>query len=271
MTVGAVSGYHFTMKTRVALLIFYLLFLSTVAFADPVDELERALRSDPSYKVRAQAAIVLGNLKDPRGVPLLLRALQDPEASVRVVAASALGKLGDPAALAALRACMSDTELPVRTAAGKAISAIEAGRDPGRSGTASGGRPRFALEVSPTMGSKGDPKLAQYAHAQILSQLRQLNNIALTPEPGVPRYFIDTTISRVSASPPKGNRVTVECDVGVIIATYPTHAMKVMAQVGGCLDEANDPKGIAEAKNFCLSDAAKQVAEKVQSYLKGVQ
>lgn len=257
------------MKTRVALLIFCL--LSTTVLADNVGELERALRSDPSYKVRAQAAIVLGNLKDPRGVPLLLKALHDPEASVRVVAASALGKLGDPSALAALRASMSDAELLVRTAAGKAIGAIEAGRDPGRSSGASGGRHHFALEVSPTMGGKGDPKLAQYAHAQILSQLRQLNNVALTPEPGVPRYFIDTTISRVSASAPKGNRVTVECDVGVIIATYPAHVMKVMAQVGGCLDEANDPKGIAEAKNFCLSDAAKQVAEKVQTYLKGVQ
>lgn len=246
-------------------------FLSTAAYADHIDELDRALRSDPSYKVRVQAAIVLGNLKDPRGVPLLLRALRDPEVSVRVVAASSLGKLGDPSALAALRASMSDVELPVRTAAGKAIAAIEAGRDPSPSGGASGGRHHFALEVSPTMGSKGDPKLAQYAHAQIVSQLRQLRNVTLTPEPGASRYFVDTTISRVSTSSPKGNRVTVECDVGVIIAAYPAHSMKAMAQVGGCLDEANDPKGIAEAKNFCLSDAAKQVAEKVQNYLKGVQ
>ena len=266
------------MKTRVALLIFLFLFffpflfLSTAALADHVDELDRALRSDPSYKVRAQAAIVLGNLKDPRGVPLLLSALHDREASVRAVAASSLGRLGDPSALAALRASMDDAELPVRTAAGRAIAAIEAGRDQSRAvGAPSGGGRRFALEVSPTMGSKADPSLARYAHAQILSQLRLLNNVTLNPEPGAPRYFIDTTVAKVSAGPPKGNRVTVECDVGVIIATYPAHSMKVMAKVGGCLDEANDPKGIADAKNFCLSDAAKQVAEKVQTYLKGVQ
>lgn len=259
------------MKTRVASLIFFA--LSTVAFADRVDELEQALRTDPSYKVRAQAAIVLGNLKDPRGVPLLLRALHDSEASVRVVAAASLGKLGDPSAVAGLRESMSDVELSVRTAAGKAIAAIEAGTDPRRSAAAASatGR-RFVLEVSPTMGSKGDPRLAKYAHDQIISQLRLLQNVTLTPEPGVPRYFVDTTIAKVVAGPAgRTNRVTVECDIGVIIAAYPAHSMQVMAQVGGCLDEPNDPKGIAEAKHFCLSDAAKQVAEKVQTYLKGVQ
>lgn len=264
------------MKTRVASLIFFalalFLFPARDACADRVDELEQALRNDPSYKVRAQAAIVLGNLKDPRGVPLLLRALHDSEAAVRVVAAASLGRIGDPSALSALRQSMSDAELPVRTAAGKAIAAIEAERDPSRSaaGPSTGAR-RFVLEVSPTMGSKSDPRLAKYAHDQIVAQLRLLKNVTLTPEPGAPRYFVDTTVSKVTTGPASsGNRVMVECDIGVIIAAYPAHSMQVMAQVGGSLDEPNDPKGIADAKNFCLSDAAKQVAEKVQTYLKGV-
>lgn len=244
---------------------------AVAAFADHVDELGHALRSDPSYKVRAQAAIVLGNLKDPRGVPLLLGALRDREAAVRIVAASSLGRLGDPAALEGLRASMADVELPVRTAAGKAIAAIETARDSSRTDGVSGGSHRFALEVSPTMGSKGDPKLARYAHDKILSHLRLLRNVTLTPEPGASRYFIDTTITKLSAVPfGKGSRVNIECDVSVIIATYPEHSMKMTASVGGCLDEPNNPKGITDAKNFCLDDAAKQAAEKVQTYLKGV-
>lgn len=257
------------MRASVATLI---CFISVAAFADHVDELSQALRSDPSYKVRAQAAIVLGNLKDPRGVPLLLGALRDREAAVRIVAASSLGRLGDPSALDALRASMADVELPVRTAAGKAIAAIEAARDPSQlAGGVSGGARRFVLEVSPTMGSKGDLKLARYAHDKILSHLRLLRNVTLTPELGAPRYFIDTTITKLSAVPiGKGGRVNVECDVSVIIATYPEHSMKMTASVGGCLDEPNDPKGIIDAKNFCLGDAAKQVAERVQTYLKGV-
>ncbi len=261
------------MRARVATLI---CFISVTAFADNVGELGQALRSDSNYKVRAQAAIVLGNLKDSRGVPLLLSALRDREAAVRIVAASSLGRLGDPSALDGLRTSMADVELPVRTAAGKAIAAIEAARDPSRiAGSSSGGSRRFALEVSPTMGSKGDPKLARYAHDKIISHLRLLRNVTLTPEPGASRYFIDTTITKLSAIPlgkgsGKGSRVNVECDVSVIIATYPEHSMKMTASVGGCLDEPNDPKGITDAKNFCLDDAAKQAAEKVQTYLKGV-
>lgn len=257
------------MRVSVATLI---CFISVAAFADHVDELGHALRSDSSYKVRAQAAIVLGNIKDPRGVPLLLGALRDKEAAVRIVAASSLGKLGDPAALAGLRASMADVELPVRTAAGKAIAAIEATRASSQSaGGSPGGARRFALEVSPTMGSKGDPKLARYAHDKIVSQLRLIRNVTLTPEPGASRYFIDTTITKLSSVPfGKGSRVNVECDVSVIIATYPEHSMKMTASVGGCLDEPNNPKGIMDAKNFCLDDAAKQAAEKVQTYLKGV-
>jgi hypothetical protein len=247
-------------------------FVSVAAFADQVDELGPALRGDPSYKVRAQAAIVLGNLKDRRGVPLLLGALRDHEPAVRIVAASSLGRLGDPSALDGLRASMADVELPVRTAAGKAIAAIEAARDSGRSvGGSSVGSRRIALDVSPTMGSMGDPKLARYAHDKLLSHLRLLRNVTLTPEPGAARYFIDTTITKLTAVTfGKGSRVNIECDVSVIIATYPEHSMKMTASVGGCLDEPNDPKGITDAKNFCLDDAAKQAAEKVQTYLKGV-
>lgn len=262
------------MRARVASLILFVAVAgyAAAAFADHVDELSQALRSDPSYKVRAQAAIVLGNLQDPRGVPLLQKALRDSEAAVRIVAAASLGRLGDPAAVSALRASMADPDLTVRAAAGKAIAAIEAGRDPNKlaGGPAAGSR-RIVLEVSPTMGSKGDPKVAKYAHDKIISQLSLLRNVTLKPEPGAPRYFIDTTITKLSAGKSgKGSRVNVECDVSIIIATYPEHSMKMMASVGGCLDEANDPKGITDAKNFCLGDAAKQVAEKVQTYLKGV-
>ena len=87
----------------------------------------------------------------------------------------------------------------------------------------------------------------------------------------MPRYYVDTKISKLSAGPPDSRgRVLVECDLSVIVATHPDRAIKMMATVGGTLDERNDPKGIAEAKNVCLVDAAKQAAEKVQTYLQGV-
>ena len=242
--------------------------LSAVAFADSVDQLGQAL-NDRSYNVRAQAAIVLGKLKDRRGVPLLIGALRDKEAAVRVVAAASLGKLGDASALAALRASLNDPEAPVRMAVSNAIAAIEGGQ----SGTSNppNGPSRFVLDVNPTTCSLGIPDTVRYTHREIATQLGRLRGVALTPTPGLTRFFVDTKIAKLSTSAPDSRgRVQVECDISVIVATYPDRSIKMMATVGGNLEEKNDPKGLAEAKNFCLGDAAKQAAEKVQTYLQGV-
>ena len=77
-----------------------IMLLSAPAFGDALDQASEALLTDRSYPVRVQAAMVLGKLKDRRGVAPLIAALRDKEAAVRVVAASALGKLGDASALA---------------------------------------------------------------------------------------------------------------------------------------------------------------------------
>lgn len=53
------------------------------------------------------AAVALGNHRDPRGTPVLAASLQDPEPLVRGHAAWALGEIGDPPARAALEAARS--------------------------------------------------------------------------------------------------------------------------------------------------------------------
>ncbi len=59
---------------------------------DRVDTLIQQLLTDSSEKVRLQAAVALGNIKDVRGVPALTQALTDGFATVRSVAAVALGR-----------------------------------------------------------------------------------------------------------------------------------------------------------------------------------
>ncbi len=49
--------------------------------------------------VRGRAALMLGNLKDPRAVEPLIRALDAPGYQTPLHAAEALGKLGDPRAI----------------------------------------------------------------------------------------------------------------------------------------------------------------------------
>jgi hypothetical protein len=92
----------------------------------------RALREDGSLKVRAQAAVVLGQSGAADAVPDLARALAEDEApAVRIAAASALGRLGHPGGRTALaRAARSDLDASVRDAAQRAIAALPADAPP---------------------------------------------------------------------------------------------------------------------------------------------
>lgn len=87
--------------------------------------LSNALRDgDPG--VRRQAAIALGAVGDPRGVPALARVMkEEPDAAVRAAAAQALGELGGPAAAAAVAdAARSDADAAVRDLSGRALRRI---------------------------------------------------------------------------------------------------------------------------------------------------
>jgi HEAT repeat protein len=91
---------------------------------DPsVERAIQALEQDPSLKVRAQAALLLGQKAAAEGMPALLVALEkDSSAAVRLAAAAALGRIGDPAAREPLaRAANSDADPGVRSAAAAAL------------------------------------------------------------------------------------------------------------------------------------------------------
>ena len=60
-----------------------------------VQDLCKAVVEDPNYKIRVQAALVLGKVRDPAAVPALIKALADPNGTVRGIAAGALGDIGD--------------------------------------------------------------------------------------------------------------------------------------------------------------------------------
>jgi len=87
----------------------------------------QALREDRSLKVRAQAALVLGQKGGAAVVPVLVSSLQDdPSAAVRTAAAAALGRIGDPSARDPLaEAQRSDPDEEVRAACGAALDEFE--------------------------------------------------------------------------------------------------------------------------------------------------
>jgi len=96
-----------------------------LARADPsTDRAIEALGKDRSLKVRAQAALILGQRGAVDAVPALVAALtEDREEAVRIAAAAALGKIGDPTAREALDAARrSDPDGEVRAAAARALA-----------------------------------------------------------------------------------------------------------------------------------------------------
>ena len=81
----------------------------------PAQETNRASRliaalKDRKAEVRGDAALQLGELKNPAAVVPLIGALKDPDRSVRSFAAASLGKIQDARAIGPLIAALKDPD-----------------------------------------------------------------------------------------------------------------------------------------------------------------
>lgn len=90
--------------------------------ADYVGEHIAALR-DEDWGVREDAALALGESRDPRGVRPLIEALRDSDKAVQTAATSALTSIGEPAVVD-LASCLRDPDLSVQEAAAAVLSSI---------------------------------------------------------------------------------------------------------------------------------------------------
>ncbi len=90
-----------------------------------LEDLTAALLRHDSYKVRLQAAVVLGRRKDPRAIGALSQCLRfESHRLVRAMCAAALGKLGDLRAKPALIAAKKDRDAFVRKMAVRALAKL---------------------------------------------------------------------------------------------------------------------------------------------------
>jgi hypothetical protein len=243
------------------------------ARADKIDELTRALMQDPSYKVRVQAALVLGKLNDRRAVPALMQALRDENESVRGVAATSLGRLGDRQAAGALQvAATSDSSEFVRGQARKALEIVASGGSIGTPPPRAGAR--FYLAV----GFQGSKPGNQLVREQLTRELQKLPNVTLSVGGGSPSasqlssshlqgFVVDGNIQRLSASN-QGGQAQVDCDLKAFVATYPDKAIKMMTTEGASLSTGSGPGEAESAKRDCLAAAVEAVREDVGKYLR---
>lgn len=112
------------MKRRAAVLIALgLLAGAAAAQGDRVAYFVRKMDS-AGFKVRLQAAFILGRLRDARALPALAKALTDPHYAVRAAAALALGRIRDARATDPLLNALGDPEPWVRAEAVRALGLI---------------------------------------------------------------------------------------------------------------------------------------------------
>lgn len=240
--------------------------------AGKVEELCKALLEDANYKVRVQAALVLGRLGDTASVPSLVRALGDSNKTVRAIAAQALGQLADPGATDPLRQLLQrETDPFVRTQTEKAL-AVLAGGGPG------GKRAKIYLNFGPFTGgvktAGGDA--SRVIHDALARELGKLQVVTLSLSPfdqknfvrtGMLGFYIDGNITRLDDGP-SGAGSETSCDVKVMVARWPSRSIIMWTNAGASLQSGNRPRDKEDARRDCLEASAGQLAEDLGKFFK---
>ncbi|MDH3202377.1 MAG: HEAT repeat domain-containing protein [Myxococcales bacterium] len=212
-----------------------LLFATAVHADGRPDYLIRLLRNSDAFRVRAQAALSLGQLDpSPKSVAALERAARDRHPAVRVSAISSLRRLGAKEALPTLRQTTRDRNKSVRRAAAEAVAELEAigqrRRGPGE--------PRHLVAVG-MPGARAERVSRQMlfdARIFLSEKLTELAGVELAPDDLSPAdakreiaqrrlhgYYLESSIVTLK---PKGNGVRAE--VSIIMLTYPGRDMRAM-------------------------------------------
>ena len=218
------------------LLVVIPLLLSSVAHADGrQDYLVRLLRSSDAFRVRAQAALSLGQLERSRKTVLALeRAVRDKHPAVRVSAITSLRRLEAKHAIPVIERAMKDRNKSVRRAAVDAVATLQAIGERQRGP----GDPEYLVAVG-MPGAKAERVTRQMlfdARIYVSEQLLRLDGVELAPDDLSPAdakseiarrrlhgYYLESSVVTLE---PKGSGVRAV--VSVIVLSYPGRDMRGM-------------------------------------------
>jgi hypothetical protein len=200
-----------------------------LALATPrIEEVEEALAHDRSYKVRVDAALVLGRLRQTRSIPVLIGALRDPNPAVRASAAQSLGQIGSPIARDAVAKELADPAPLVRHMAKEAMKLLggdaDADTPPAPTPGSPAIRPRAGKKLSFEVKPMGDQSkhageaLRSHMRDFMLAQLRPFGDVAPAEHEGM--YAVDGVIKTLSTDTRNGD-VEVSCAVQLVLSRQP--------------------------------------------------
>ena len=189
--------------------------------APRIEEVEQSLLHDSSYRVRVGAALVLGELRQPRSVPVLIRALGDGHPAVRGTSAQALGHIGDPAAREPLTRVARDGSPMVRRMAEEALKELPAPLLRREVEGRATHPPRPAFDVKP-MGDRthhAGVAMREQMRALVTAELRPVGDIGSSAD-STRGYVIDGVIKNLSFAM-RHDLVEVTCAVQLVVSRQP--------------------------------------------------
>jgi hypothetical protein len=242
--------------------------------AGKVDVLARALLSDSSYKVRTQAALLLGKLGDPAGVDPLIKALGDDSKTVRAMAVQSLAKLGGDRAIKALKGLLEhEQEVFVRSQIERALASAAVGSP---AGTDAKNR-KLYLKFGPfTGGSKAaDVNLLGVLRSSLRQALEQLPHIVVAEgaeeknmgKGGSPGFVVDGNVLKLDETA-AGSGLETSCEVKVMVARWPSRSVILWTSAGAAVRGGNRDRDRQNARRSCIEASAGQLGDSLIGYFK---
>jgi hypothetical protein len=244
-----------------------------------VDELCKALLEDSNYKVRVQAAIVLGKLGDVSAVESLIKALDDTNKTVRGIAAQALGQIGDAAAADPLRALLQrDIEPFVKGQAEKALAMLHPSSSTAAMAGGSAKKAKIYLNFGPFASASKviSPDAVKIVRDVLQRELGKLQVVTTNISPvdqknfaksGMLGFFIDGNVTRLDDTVSGGGSET-SCDVKVVVARWPSKSIISWTNAGATVQSGSRPRDKDNARHDCLEASAGQLAEDLTKFFK---
>ena len=252
--------------------VFSVLFVARVCGAGRVEDLSQALLTDPSFKVRVQAALLLGKLGEKGGADALIRALEDENRSVRAMAAQSLGKLGGAAAAAALKALLARERDSFVSAQIKiALSALEDQEAKDRT---------IFVTFGPFTGGvkAADSALLALLHSSLRQSLEKLPKLTFAPDalaskgrgrPSHVGFLIDGNVSRLEeGSSGSGGSAEISCEIKVMVARWPSRSVILWTSAGAAVQGGRREADKLNARRDCIEASAGQLGDSLLEFFR---
>jgi hypothetical protein len=234
-----------------------ILLLPTPGVAASVDELVRILQTDKNFKLRANAARLLGKSKDSRAQGPLVEGLKDEHPVVRSSACAALPSFDDLRIIAELEKMDSDADENVRKACKAALKQVQRPKTT----AATGRRPALDLTEIRAQGQKSQDPRHESLRSAIGKEVEGGKGLFMVEENASRGYKL---IGGVSCEDQvRGKDTIMFCKVNMVLARMPGKIIlgSIGATGGASIGNPNNAADRSATQNALFSAFAKSLSE----------